>query len=350
MPRLKPDKLCAFVRDIFVAKRVPEQVATRVAESLVLSNLKGHDSHGVIRVIEYLDYLERGWVRPEGELEVVIDRGSILVVDGHYQFGQIIGREATELAIAKARLEGTCVLTIRRASHLGRMGEFMEIAADAGIVAFSLTNTHGGGVLQAPHGGREPRLSANPIAGGVPLPNGEAIIMDFATCMIAEGKVKVARARGEQVAENCLVDGQGRPTMDPEDYYGDPPGAILPIAGHKGYALALFADIFAGAVAGGSCSHANRDQIANGWFAIFVDPEFFCGRSFFEEQVIALSKWIKSSNPQEGFVEVLLPGEPEARTLADRSEIGIPIETDTWEKLTKIAAALSVNIPSVCII
>ena len=345
MPTLPSDVLEQFANEIFVAKGVPAEVAAAVANSLVLSNLRGHDSHGIIRVIQYVDWMDRGWVQPKAELEVIQDRGAILIVDGHYQFGQLIGRQATALAIGKAKEEGVCILTIRRSSHLGRMGEFMEMAADAGLVSFSFTNTHGGGVLQAPHGGREARLSANPLAAGAPVPGKVDVIMDFATSMTAEGKVKVAQARGEQVPEGCLVDGQGMPTTDPDTYYGDPKGAILPAAGHKGYALAVFADILAGAVAGGSCSHANVDHVANGWFAIFVDPGAFCGQGFYEDQVSGLTDWIHSCPTREGFSEVMLPGEPEARATEKRRSGGIPIEDTTWQNLTAIAEALGVSVP-----
>ena len=346
MPTFDTEPLQTLARDIFAAKGVSDAVADGVAKSLVLGNLRGHDSHGIIRVIEYTSWLDRGWIEPDGELEVLVDRGSILIVDGHFQFGQIIGRQATELAIAKARAEGACILTIRRSSHLGRIGEFMEIAAAAGIVGFSLTNTHGAGVLQAPHGGRVPRLSANPVAGGAPMPGGEGLLMDFSTSMTAEGKVKVARARGEQVPEGYLIDGQGKPTTDPEAYYGDPPGAILPIAGHKGYALAVFADILAGAIGGGSCSHGHCDRIGNGWFAVFVDPAAFCGRDFYEQQVSGLRDWLKSCPTREGFEEVLMPGEPEDRAEAERRRDGVAIEPATWQKLAAIAESLSVTVPS----
>lgn len=340
------DTLQTFVSSIFRAKDVPPEVADGVARSLVVGNLRGHDSHGIIRVIQYVEWMDLGWIDPRGELEILKDQGAILAVDGHYQFGQVIGRQATELAIAKAKQEGVCVLTIRQASHLGRMGEFMEQAAAEGIVAFSLTNTHGGGVLQAAHGGYEPRLSANPLTGGAPLPDGRAVTMDIATSITAEGKVKLALARGEQLPEGYLVDGHGKPTTDPAAYYDDPKGAILPVAGHKGYALAVFADILAGAVGGGSCSHADVDQVANGWFAVFIDPAAFCGQDFYDDQVSSLAAWLKSANPREGFDEVLLPGEPETRMQAEREANGIPIEPDTWSKLTAIADTLGVSSPA----
>lgn len=345
MPTITHSKLERYVAQIFINKGAAEPVAQQVAASLVSANLRGHDSHGVIRVIQYIDWWDRGWINPAGEIEVVSDQGVIITVDGHDQFGQIIGRQATDLAIAKAKQLGICVLTIRHAAHLGRIGEFMEQAADAGIVSLSWTNTHGGGVLAAPHGGRQPRLSANPVAAGAPVPGHDSIIMDIATCTIAEGKVKVALNKQQQVPEGCLINGQGDPTTDPKEYYGDPKGAILPVAGHKGYALALFADILAGAIAGGSCSHTNEDQIANGWFAIFMDPKAFAGRDFYNQQLTDLRSWIKSCPPAKGVDEVLLPGEPETRTAAQRKETGIPIESNTWDQLRAIAAKLNVPEP-----
>jgi len=345
MPTTTAEQLERCVTNIFVAKSCPVDVAQTVARSLVLGNLRGHDSHGVIRVIQYVEWMDLGWIRPTAELEVVRDAGSILMIDGHYQFGQVIGRQATELAIEKTKALGVCVLTIRRAAHLGRVGEFMEQAAEAGVLAWTMANTHGGGVLQAAHGGYEPKLSANPLAAAAPMPDGRALTMDFATSITAEGKVKLALARGEQLPDGYLVDGYGKPTNDPATYYAEPKGAILPVAGHKGYMLALFADIFAGAVGGGACSHLNIDQIANGWFAVFLDPDAFSGQDFYDDQVSQLTDWLKASKPRQGFDEVLLPGEPEQRTEQTRSCEGITIEDDTWAKLSQIAKSLDVDGP-----
>ena len=246
MPILTAAMLNDVCRGIFEASGVPARVAAVVARSLVLGNLKGHDSHGVIRVIDYVDWLARGWIDPNGELEVVRDDGPILVTDGHYGFGQHVGRQATERAIERTRTLGICVLTLRRSGHLGRLGEFAEMAAEGGLVHFSFTNTHGGGVLVAPHGGCERRLSANPLAAAAPVPGAEAIVMDMATSTVAEGKLKVLRARGEPVAPGLFVTASGETLTDPADFYADPPGALLPMAGHKGFALSVFAEVFAG--------------------------------------------------------------------------------------------------------
>lgn len=337
MPVLNAAALDDLCRRIFEASGVPAPVAAVVARSLVLGNLKGHDSHGVIRVIDYVNWLARGWIDPGGELEVVRDDGAILITDGHYGFGQYVGHQATEKAIERTRTLGVCVLTLRRSGHLGRLGEFAEMAAEAGLVHFSFTNTHGGGVLVAPHGGCERRLSANPLAAAAPVPEAEAIIMDLATSTVAEGKLKVARARRESVVPGLFVSASGETSTDPADFYADPPGALLPMAGHKGFALSVFAEIFAGALAGGSCSRPDERRVANGWFALFVDPERFCGRAFYDGEITRFRNWVKSSRLMPGVGDILMPGEPETRAEARRSREGIPIDDDTWSKIESIA-------------
>ena len=343
MPTLSADVLTEHVSQIFQAYNVPKQTADVVATSLVLSNLKGHDSHGIIRVVEYIDWLGKGLVDANATLEVIEEKNTILITDGHFGFGQLIGRKATEKAIYKCQQEGACILTIRRSGHLGRIGEFVEIAAEAGIVCFSLTNTHGGGILVAPYGGKERRLSANPLSAGAPV-DGNSMIMDISTCAIAEGKIKVARERNETIPENAIIDGNGLPTTSPQDFYDDPPGALLPIAGHKGFALSLFAEVLAGAISGAGCSKQGIARVANGWFAIFVEPEAFCGQDFYQDQLQALKTWVKSSEKQDGIDQILLPGEPEERIFSERTQNGIPIENSTWQKIRKIAHSQGLTI------
>jgi uncharacterized oxidoreductase len=336
--------LMMFVKNIFTAHGVPKRKAEIVARSLVDANLKGHDSHGVIRVIEYVAWIAKGWIVPDAELEIVKETDSMLLVDGHFGFGQVIGREATTLAIEKAKSSGVCVLSIRQSAHLGRIGEWAEMAAEEGLVCFSFTNTHGGGVLVAPHGGRERRLSANPLGAGAPLPEGGMLVMDFATSTIAEGKLKVARAKGESVPPGNFVNAKGEPATDPEEYYADPPGALLPFGGHKGYSLSLFADILAGALSGAGCSKG-EPRVANAMLAIFLDPRAFAGEEFFLQETDELVRRVKDCPPMEGVDEILVPGEPEAGTLAVRMESGIPIDESTWSRLAAIANDRNVPIP-----
>lgn len=347
MPIVDPSVLVDFATAIFEQSDIPASVARQVAQSLVLANRKGHDSHGVIRIIEYVDWVQRGWTNPNGELEVVREQPCILILDGHFGFGQVIGRQAMTLGIEKAKREGACIVSLRASGHLGRVGEFMEIAADAGLVAFAMTNTHGGGVLVAPHGGCERRLSANPIVGGAPLSDDGAMVMDISTCTVAEGKIKVARNKGEQLAPGLFVNGRGEPSTSPEEYYATPPGALLPMAGHKGFALSLFCELFAGAMTGAGCSKPDVSRVANGFMVFLLDPAAFCGNDFYDNEIHALSRFVKSSRLANGVEEILLPGEPERREQARRDTEGLKIDETTWNKICAVATARNVVIPTV---
>jgi uncharacterized oxidoreductase len=343
---VRPAALTRLAAAIFRAHRVPARIAQTVAASLVLANLKGHDSHGVQRVVQYLDWMKRGWINPHGKLTVVRETPSLLLVEGGFQFGQVIGRQATARAIRKAKRKGVCVLSICRSAHLGRMGEFAEMTADAGLVFFSFTNTHGGGLCVAPQGGRERRLSANPLAAGAPLPGGEAIIMDMATAAIADGKVTVAKAKGEPLPPGCVVNAHGELTTDPNEYYGPPLGALLPFGGHKGFALSVFCDVLAGALSGAGCSKLGVDRIANSMLAVLLDPRAFAGRSFYNRELKAYARHVKSCPRRNGVAEIFLPGEPEAREFARRKRHGIPIPRSTWQALTDAALASGIALPT----
>ncbi|MSU36831.1 MAG: Ldh family oxidoreductase [Pedosphaera sp.] len=344
MPTIAAQVLTDFAAAIFERSAIPPAVARQVADSLVLANLKGHDSHGVIRILEYVDWVERSWVNPHARLTVIREQPCILVLDGNFGFGQVIGRDAMTLGIAKAKKEGACILSMKRSGHLGRIGEFMEMVAEAGLVCFSFTNTHGSGVLVAPHGGCERRLSANPVGGGAPMPGGPALVMDMSTSTIAEGKIKVARNKGESLPPGLVVNGSGEPSTSPEEYYAQPPGALLPMAGHKGFALSLYCEVMAGALTGAGCSKSGVDRVANGFMAFLLDPAAFCGQEFFATELGQLAKWVKSSRPTQGFEEILLPGEPEARAQAVRESAGVAIDETTWEKICAVARAKQVPI------
>ena len=284
-------------------------------------------------------------MNPQGRLTVLREQPCILVLDGDFGFGQVIGRKAMDLGIAKTKKEGACILSLKRSGHLGRVGEFMEMVAEAGLVCFSFTNTHGGGVLVAPHGGCERRLSANPLGGGAPMPDGSLLVMDMSTCTIAEGKIKVALSKGEALPPRVIVNGHGEPSTSPEEYYSQPPGALLPMAGHKGFALSLFCEVMAGALSGAGCSKPGVERVANGFMAFLLDPAAFCGPEFFYTELSELARWVKSSRLTHGFDEILLPGEPEARAQDERESSGVVIDETTWKKICDIARARQVPIP-----
>jgi hydroxycarboxylate dehydrogenase B len=338
------DRLEHLVDAIFAAGGSEPAEHERIAHYLVGANLVGHDSHGVIRVPTYVDWLRAGKVVANQTLKVVFENDVIAVVDGQFGFGQVMGEEATRLGIEKARRQGVAVLALRNSGHLGRIGDWAEMAAASGMVSLHFVNTSGGGILVAPFGGTQRRLSANPIAAGVPVADGPPIIVDISTCTIAEGKIKVAFNKGARVPYGCLLDGAGNPTNDPRAFYASPPGAILPVAGHKGYSLSVIAEVLAGALTGGSCSHFGVDRVANNMLSIIFDPSFFQPADGFAQEIDAFMTHVKSSRTVMPDGEILMPGEPEARTRARKLREGIEIDDTTWSQLVATGESLGVSV------
>jgi uncharacterized oxidoreductase len=339
------ETLQPIIDSIFRAAGCSEVEADRIAEHLVEANLVGHDSHGVIRTSPYVRWLKGGQVLPDRDIEIAFENDSLAVVDGRFGFGQTVGRQAMELGIAKAAKHGVAAIALRNAGHLGRIGAWPRMAADAGLVSLHFVNTSGAGILVAPFGGIERRLSANPIAAGVPRPGRPPILLDMSACTIAEGKIKVANNRGTPVPEHCIIDFAGRPTTDPKAFYADPPGAILPIAGHKGYGLAVLCEVLAGALTGGGCSNpANAGRLANGMLSIIIDPAFFQNDAAFSAEIDRFEEWVKSSATVTPGGEILLPGEIEERTKVARLRGGIELDAATWSQIATAADSVGVRI------
>ena len=236
------------------------------------------------------------------------------------------------------------MVALRNSGHLGRIGDWAEMAARAGKVSLHFVNTSGGGILVAPFGGTQRRLSANPIAAGVPVKSGPPIVLDISTCTIAEGKIKVAFNKGAKVADGCILDGEGHPTNDPQAFYASPPGAILPLGGHKGYSLSVIAEVLAGALTGGSCSHFGVDRVANNMLSIFIDPGFFQSADAFSAEIEGFITHVKSSKTVTPDGEILMPGEPEARNRVRRLREGIEIDDTTWGQIVATAESLGVAV------
>lgn len=342
MHSVPADRLQQFVEQLFARAGCDDEEAARIARRLVKSNLVGHDSHGVIRVPTYIDWLRGGKVLPNRRPEVVFEAGSLAVVDAGYGFGQTAGEFAIELGVRKAGEHGVAVIALRNSGHLGRIGDWSEIAADAGLLSLHFVSTSGAGLLVAPFGGIDRRLSANPIAAGVPVEGGRPIILDISTCSIAEGKIRVALNRGATVPEGCIIDGNGQPTTDPHVFYADP-GAILPFGGHKGYGLSVVTEILAEAFTGNGCSDPNATRLTNGMLSILLDPASLPRDRPFGAEVAHLIAFLKSARTAAPGGEILLPGELEARTEAARLVTGIPLEITTREQLAKTASALNVS-------
>lgn len=346
--RIEPELLCEYVTAIFFASGSGRDEAAIVANHLVEANLLGHDSHGVIRVPKYTDWLADGSVIANRHAEIVNDHGALIVVDGGFGYGQVIGREAMGIAAERARRHGMAAVAIRNSGHLGRIGAWPEQLATAGLVSVHYVNTSGFGILVAPHGGSDRRLSANPIAAGVPVPGHQPLVLDIATSSTAEGKIQVARNKGTSIPPEYLIDGKGQPTTEPASFYADPPGAILPFGGHKGFGLSFFCEVLAGSLTGGGSSHPcnpSATRLVNNMLSVAFEPAAFGDGGIFAADVDRLIAWVKASPPAVPGGEVLLPGEPEQRTREQRRRFGIPLDAETRRQLVSAGRRCGVSAP-----
>jgi uncharacterized oxidoreductase len=341
VPTVDPGSLEAKSTRIFIAMGAPEGDAAWIAALLVRANLRGHDSHGVIRVPQYWEAVKKGQVDPKSPVTVTDETPTLTRLDGGGGFGQVVARRAMEMAIVKAKAGGLSAASMSRTSHVGRLADYAEMAAAAGLVGMVWANcVHGLNV--APWGGAARRLGTNPHAVGIPGPAGPAMVLDFATSVVAEGKVRVKRNRKQQAPPGWFVDAQGRPATDPEVFYGDPPGALLTAGDHKGYGLSLAVEILGGILSGTGPAGPPPGVFANGTLMICLDVSRFLPLPEFHRQVAGLFGWVKSAPLAQGATEILIPGEPEARLEAERRARGIPIEDQTWSQIEATAAELGV--------
>jgi uncharacterized oxidoreductase len=344
----------AFGKDVFIALGTPEDIAAEVAGHLVRANLAGHDSHGAIRIPQYATMIAQGAIRPAGRPTVLRDQGAALLVDGGDGFGQYAMAFALEQGMSRAREQGAAVVTIRRANHIGRLGEYTERAARQGLVSEVTVGAAGPGIGGAtPFGGAARFLGTNPWSLGIPT-TGEPVVVDFATTVVAEGKVRVARAKREALPPGCIVDRRGEPSTDPEDFYAG--GMLLPFGGHKGYGLALAAALFGGlaaigetdpSMAGAAAPPAEQGQgdRLGGVFMLVVDPAAFGEPASYVATVGQVTAALKRVPSAPGVAEVLLPGEPEARSRRQRLQEGIPLPEDTWASIAQVAAQAGREMP-----
>jgi len=342
--KIAANELQSLVCSVFAVAGCKSGEAEAVARRLVGANLVGHDSHGVMQVPRYVKWIETGKVVPNQPVQTVVDHDVFAIVDGQFGFGQVMGEHAMELAIEKSRQFGIGMVGLRNSGHLGRIGDWAEVAADAGCVSLHFVNTSGLGILVTPHGGYDARLSANPIAVGVPRNNAPHIVLDISTAIIAEGKIRVAYNKGEELPENCVLDANGHPTVDPGVFYGPPRGAILPFGGHKGYGLGIIAEVLAGAFSAASCSNPNNaTRLANNMLSIVLDPSRVQSSDSFHSELERFIEYVKSSRTVTPNGDILLPGEIEARNRAQRLSHGIELDQTTWGNLVEVAREIGVR-------
>lgn len=346
MVEIEPERLRDYTRRIFVAAGASDEVAERMARSLVDSNLAGHDSHGVIRISQYMREIREGQLDPKARPEVVRRGPAWALVDGKWGFGHETARFAMARAVELAREAGVAAVSAVCCNHIGRLGEWGEQAAAAGMIGFACVSMgNPGNFWVAPWGGAGRALSTDPITIGAPRADAPSLLLDFATSASPEGKVRVARDKGAPLPAGVLVDKDGNPSTDPNDLYSG--GALLPAAMHKGYALGFMVEILGMAVTGAfEPRYASPQGATSGSFFLAIDPSVFHSFDVYARAVERISERMKSVPTAPGFEEVLLPGEPEQRTRATRSK-AVSLPPATWNAIAEDARSVGVEVPGV---
>ena len=346
MPNLTQNQLQKITTDIFEAGGVPSDEAAIIGELLIASNLAGHDSHGVIRIPQYIGLIESGLIQPGAPLEIEQESASHALINGNWGFGHVIAQKAMSLAIEKAKSSTISAISVYNCNHIGRIGSYPMMAAEAGMVGITMVNAGGAALYVAPFGGSDGRLATNPIAIATPTREGHPILLDITSSVVAQGKIRVAVNRGEPVPLGWIINSEGEPTSNPQDLMETPPGALLPlggIAGHKGYALGLMIDILGGALSGAGCSGSGTTRLQNGVLMIALNIVNFTPLDDFYEHIEGLVAHVKASPTAPGFDEILTPGEIEARQTERRLREGIPIDDETWRQIRETAAEVGIS-------
>lgn len=332
--------LQAFLERVFVRAGCSAAEAGTVARHFVLSDMSGHASHGTIRLPVYLERLRDREILPGNRGEAVVDTETLLVLDGHLGFGQVVAEYGIAQGIDRARRHGVALIAMRNMSHCGRLGHYAELAADAGQASIHFVNTGGYGLWVAPFGGTDRRLSTNPVCIGIPRENAPPVVWDVATSVIAVGKIWVAANKGDVLPAGCLLDKDGAPTTDPHALLAG--GAVVPFAGHKGYGLSIVTDLLAGALIGGACSKPGVDVLVNNQLSILIDPEAIGDAGAFEAEAERFIEWVKASPPVEGRA-VLVPGELEDQRRREAAEAGLSFDETTWAQCVDAARSVGMS-------
>lgn len=342
MHQVAGETLHRFARELLVAGGACAESARIVADSLLDANLAGHDSHGVLRLPGYLAGVKHGHVKPEATPVLLSRSGATAIVDAREGWGQPAMWLATEAAIAAAREFGLGAAVVHRSYHIGRVAPYVEAVANAGMIGFATANA---APAVAPFGGRKRVFGTNPIAWAAPRGEGlPPVCLDVATAGIAEGKLRVARARGLSVPPGNIVDADGRPSTDPADFYAG--GALLPFGGHKGSGFSLLVQLLGRGLAGMDPSSYDGPRGVNGPFILAIDICRFTSLEVFRAEVEAQCATVGACDPMDGVSAVLLPGQPEQTNREGRQDHGVPIPETTWQELLALASEWGVAPPA----
>ena len=354
LPTIQADKLTKIASSIVEATGTPSDEARIVAEHLVRSNLSGHDSHGIIRLPYYLKVIKEGLIKPGAKMKIVKETVSIALVDGNWNWGQVTGKQAMEVAIEKAKATGIGMVALYNVFHTGRVGEYPEIALEHDMVGIAF----GGGskTPQVVHPlGLTRVVGTNPISITIPASEERPFLLDMATSVVAGGKLSWYLSAGKDVPDGWILDSEGRPTTNPADFrpplkefahdiaQGKPTkrGSLLPFGDYKGFGLSMFIELLGGFLA------ESGQGVRGGFIFIAIDISQFRPVEEFKKSVGSFIRKVKNSEKRPGVTEILVAGDPEFNTRAERLQTGIYIEDGTWNDVQEAAKELRVDLESI---
>lgn len=346
MAKLDHQKLRAFCGQLLAAGGVPVDDAALVAELLVRADLRGYPGHGVTRVRPYLAWIQDGTIKLQQKPQIAHQGRTTAVIEANHYVGQVAAHMAMDLAIKKAKEHGVGIVCLRHASHTGRLADYMEMAADAGMIGMGAVSV--GSATTTLHGGMEPIIGTHPMAFGVPARNGRHIILDFATASMSMGEIQKRVARNETLPEGMMLDGHGKPTNDFRAFRGPPRGVFLPFGGHKGSGVALMTEIFGGLLTGNGLAKNWWDQGGHGINGVFLQAlavEEFQPIEEFLNRIDELIAFVKSRKAAPGVEEILLPGEQGRANEARQIKDGVDIDDETWKVLLNLGLELGISAP-----
>lgn len=349
MPTLPASTWTNFATALLKSLGVPEDESLRVAHSLVDANLCGHDSHGLIRLVQYIDAIGDGRIVPGAPFTVVRETAGVLVVDGNKGLGQVQAHRLLDRLIPRAQALGLAAGTLKHCGHIGRLGEYAEAAAKHKMALIATVNNHGFGRGVAPPGGKEARIGTNPLCIGTPTKQ-DPVVLDIGTSVVAEGKVRILHNKKQPAPEGWLLDPEGRPTTDPGVLYREPRGSILPLGspgqGYKGFGIGLLLDMLVGGLSGAPCSTPGHPNLsANAVLFIVLDVSQFTSTDHYLQEVSCLADNVRNCPRAEGVDSITLPGDPERATKAQRLKSGIAVDDAAWNQLVALANKMRVEVP-----
>jgi len=319
--------------------------AKLVAENLVTANLTGHDSHGIGMMPRYVEALLEGGLHPNRKLEVKLDGGSLLALDGGAGYGQSIGLQATRLAIERAKKHGVAIAALGNSHHLGRIGHWAEMAVAEGLVSIHFVNVQSFARV-APFAGADRRFGTNPVCIGIPLAGEPPFVLDMATSAVAQGKLRVAHNKRAKIPRGWLIDDAGNPTDDPRWGVVAPLGAMTCFGEHKGYGLAVACELLGGALTGGGVTdfdNKTQRRVLNGMISIVIEPARLGTEAAFKKDAKSFLAWLRASRAAPGHDRVRIAGEPEREYRAKRERDGIPVDDETWKEIRAAAGKLELD-------